>query len=258
MTGSECTVVVERRGPLATVLIDHAVKRNAMSVVVQDGLISAFDEIANDDTVAVVVLTSSGDSFCAGGDLVEMQAHRSAEAAEAMARRTRSVLDRIRRCPAPVVAGLNGDAIGGGSELALACDFRVAAHTAGIIFAQGRQAVSPGWGGGVDLLDRVGPSTAQRLLGTTARVSGDDGLRLGLLDAVAAADESVADAVAAFIEPFLRRPAQVLRANKALAIANRMSGRRAELEAIELQQFVTTWMHDDHWEALDAFVNRTP
>ncbi|HUF98234.1 MAG TPA: enoyl-CoA hydratase/isomerase family protein [Ilumatobacter sp.] len=256
MSHSARVVSIARRGALATVLIDHAAKRNALSGSVQDGLISAFEEIARDDNVAVVVLTSAGDSFCSGGDLAEIQSHRTVEAAEAMARRSRSVLDRIRRCPAPVVAGLNGDAIGGGTELALACDFRVVAHGASMLFAQGRQALSPAWGGGVDLIERVGPSMAQRLLGTTARVSGDEGLRLGLFDAVAAADETIDDAVAAFVEPLLRRPTQVLRANKALAIASRMNARRDELEAIELEQFTRTWMHADHWEALDGFLNR--
>ncbi len=241
---------------MATVFIDHAAKRNALSSIVQDGLISAFDQLASDSSVGVVVLTGAGDTFCSGGDLVEIQTHNTPESAQAMATRIRSVLDRIRRCPAPVVAALNGDAIGGGAELALACDFRVASHDAHMMFAQARQAVSPGWGGGIDLIDRVGASRAQRLLGTTARVGGDDALRLGLFDAVAAANGSVDDAVDTFIEPFLRRPAHVLRANKALAIAARIDDRREQLEAIELEQFVNTWMHPDHWAALDAFVNR--
>lgn len=249
-------VSVARRGPLATVLIDHTAKRNALSAIVQDGLISAFDQLATEPSVGVVVLTGAGDTFCSGGDLVEIQTRNTPESARAMATRIRSVLDRIRRCPAPVVAGLNGDAIGGGAELALACDFRVAAHDAHMMFAQANQAVSPGWGGGIDLVERVGASRAQRLLGTTARVSGDEALRLGLFDAVAAAEDSIHDAIDAFVEPFLRRPAQVLRANKALAIASRIDDRREQLEAVELEQFVNTWMHPDHWVALDAFVNR--
>jgi enoyl-CoA hydratase len=257
MTTVGAVVSVARRGPLATVLIDHAAKRNAMSAIVQDGLISAFEHLADDSSVGVVVLTGAGDTFCSGGDLVEIQAHNTVDSARHMATHIRSVLDRIRQCPAPVVAGLNGDAIGGGSELALACDFRVAAHDAHIMFAQASQAVSPGWGGGIDLIERVGPSRAQRLLGTTARLGGDEALRLGVFDAVAAADDSIDDAIAAFIEPFLRRPAQVLRANKALAIAARIDDRRGRLEAIELEQFVSAWMHPDHWAALAAFVNRS-
>jgi enoyl-CoA hydratase len=165
-------------------------------------------------------------------------------------------MDAIRRFPAPVVAALNGPAIGGGSEFALAADYRVAAADAHLVFGQVGQAVTPGWGGAVDLIERVGAGTAQRLLAGGTRLGHAEGLALGLYDAVAAERESLADAVARFMTPLLAAPVQVLRGNKAVALAARFTPERARVEAAELEQFVATWMHADHWARLNAFLTR--
>src|SRR5688572_10792422 len=136
-----------------------------MSEVLQDALSETFAELATDPTIGLVVLTADGEAaFCSGGDLYEVARADTPELARALATRIRGVLDTVRRFPAPVVAALNGLALGGGSEFALSADFRVAAAHAQIVFGQVGQAVSPGWGGGVDLVERVGGAAAQRLL----------------------------------------------------------------------------------------------
>lgn len=250
-------VAVTRNGARADVTICHAAKRNAMSEVVQQALAATFTELADDPTIGLVVLTSEGDAaFCSGGDLYEVARADTPDRARDLATRIRGVLDTIRRFPAPTVAALNGLALGGGSELAVCADFRVAAAHAHIVFGQVGQAVSPGWGGGVDLVERVGAPTAQRLLASGARLSHAEGLALGLYDAVAAEGESLAEAVDRFVAPLLEAPPQVLRASKALAIAARFTPQRAALEAVELDRFVATWMHPDHWARLNAFLNR--
>lgn len=251
-------IEVARDGARVDVTVLHAAKRNAMSEVVQEGLAATFTELAGDPTVGLVVLTSQGDAaFCSGGDLYEVARADTPESARELATRIRGVLDTIRRFPAPVVAALNGLALGGGSELAVCADYRVAAAGAHIVFGQVGQAVSPGWGGGVDLVERVGTAVAQRLLGSGTRLTHAEGLALGLYDAVADAGEPLAAAVDRFVAPLLAAPAQVLRANKALAVAARFTPRRAALEAVELEQFVATWMHADHWDRLNAFLNRS-
>jgi enoyl-CoA hydratase len=247
---------VARSGARVDVTVAHTAKRNAMSVVLQDALATTFAELARDSTIGVVVVTGEGPAFCSGGDLVEVASAVTSNKARALALRIRAVMDAIRRFPAPVVAALNGPAIGGGSEFALAADYRVAAAAAHIVFGQVGQAVTPGWGGGVDLIERVGAATAQRLLASGAELGHAEGLALGLYDAVAAEGEGLAAAIDRFVSPLLAAPVQVLRGNKAVTLAARFTPERARVEAAELEHFVATWMHPDHWERLNAFLTR--
>lgn len=257
MSVAASVVEVVRAGARADVIMRHGAKRNAMSEVLQASLTAAFTELATDESIGVVVLTGEGETaFCSGGDLVEVARADTPDSARELATRIRGVLDTIRRCPAPVVAGLNGLALGGGSELAVVADFRVAAAHAQIVFGQVGQAVSPGWGGGVDLVELVGPRAAQRLLATGAKLTHAEGLALGLYDAVAPEGTPLSETLDAFVGSLLHAPPQVLRANKALAIAARFTPDRARREAAELDGFVSTWMHQDHWDRLHAFLNR--
>ncbi|MFQ5557566.1 MAG: enoyl-CoA hydratase/isomerase family protein [Acidimicrobiales bacterium] len=254
---SDGSIRSERAGARLTLVIDRPHKRNALSRHLQDELAAALDAHAGDETIGVVVITAAGtDNFVSGGDLVALAEVRSAEGAREIAVHGRGVLDRVRRFPVPVVAALNGDALGGGAELALACDFRVAAVGARIAFAQGRQAITSAWGGGADLMTVVGPSMALRLLCTTEAVAHDLGLRVGLYDLVAAPSESLDRALDGFLAPMLRQAPHVLRSYKSLAVARRMDDRRSVLEAVELDDFVRNWVHEDHWSALAAFLSR--
>src|SRR4029077_20460381 len=108
-----------------------------------------------------LVIRGAGDrAFCAGGDLKELEHMRSEADAAAMAHQMRATLDRIPQLPIPVIAGLNGDALGGGAELALACDFRIAASHARIGFAQITLGLMPAWGASERLASLVGRSRA--------------------------------------------------------------------------------------------------
>lgn len=254
---AEGRIRTERQGALVTVIVDRETKRNALSRHLQDELGSTLDELADDDTIGLIVLTGAGDrSFVSGGDLKKLLEVRTRMAAIEMALHARSVLDRIRRFPAPVVAALNGDALGGGAELAAACDFRVLAAHARMAFVQGRHAISTAWGGGVDLMHLVGVSQALRLLTTCQYIEQVDGLAMGLYDRCATDPESLADVVAEFTAPMLEQPPNVLRTYKAMATAARMNADRPAVEAAELENFVNGWVHDDHWRALDRVFGR--
>jgi enoyl-CoA hydratase len=154
----------------------------------------------------------------------------------------------------PVVAALNGDAMGGGAELAMACDFRIAAAHARIGFVQGQLSLSTAWGGGIDLMQRLGPSAALGILGRSQMLSGGDALREGLLDAVASPGRPLDELAHEFLAPFVRQAPQVLRAFKALAIASRRGVPRSELCELEAGRFADLWVHDDHWQAVDRLV----
>lgn len=248
----EGRIRTERRGALVTVIVDRETKRNALSRHLQDELAATFEHLADDITIGLVVLTGAGDrSFVSGGDLTKLAEVRTNMAAIEMALHARSVLDRVRRFPAPVIAALNGDALGGGAELAAACDFRVLAAHARMAFVQGRHAISTAWGGGVDLMHLVGTQRALRLLTTCQYIEHADGLAMGLYDRCATTGESLADVVDDFAEPMLEQTPRVLRTYKAMAVAARMHAQRPPVEAAELENFVAGWVHDDHWRALD-------
>jgi enoyl-CoA hydratase len=249
------TVRVASADGVLRVTIDRAEKRNALSRALLDDLRQLFETRAVDEALRVAVLTAAGtQSFAAGGDLRDLAAIRTREDAVAMATQARAALDAIRHFPVPVVAALNGVALGGGAELAVACDLRIAAAHGGIGFVQGQLNISTAWGGGIDLMRLLGPARALTVLGRSEVLSAAQAHALGLIDAVAASDEPFAGFVARFLAPLARQAPQVMRAFKAQALAERLGRPRAEREETETRLFSFTWAHDDHWAAADRFL----
>lgn len=245
-------LVVGRRGPVLEVTINRPDKRNALALALLDQLAATFRDHAGDATIGCAVLTGAGDrSFAAGGDLRELDAVRSPEATADMAARGRAALDAIRAFPAPVVAAVNGTALGGGAELAMACDLRLAAAGAELGFLQAELAVTTAWGGGIDLLAAVGTGRALELLGSARRLTAGQALALGLVQDVAPANQPFAVFVAEWVDRLARRPARVLRAQKALVAAARRE-LHARLAPVEGAGFAAAWLHADHWEAAAA------
>jgi enoyl-CoA hydratase len=244
-------LLITRRGDRLDVTINRPGQRNALSLELLDRLGAAFAEHAGDAGLKCAVLTAAGDRcFAAGGDLKELTAVRSEAATLAMSRRARAALDAVRRFPVPVIAALNGHALGGGAELAMACDLRVAASGAELGFLQAQLNVTTAWGGGIDLLALLGPARGLALLLEARRIPAAEALALGLVQRVCAAGEPLADCTDRFLEPLLARPVQVLRAYKALALAARLE-LHARLAAQEERSFTATWVHDDHWAAAE-------
>jgi enoyl-CoA hydratase len=251
------TVRVASADGVLRVTIDRAEKRNALSRAVLEELRQVFRTHAVDEALRVAVLTAAGSqSFAAGGDLRDLAAVRTREDAVTMASQARGALDAIRHFPVPVVAALNGVALGGGAELAVACDLRIAAAHAGIGFVQGQLNISTAWGGGIDLMRLLGPARALGVLGRGEVLGAAQAHALGVIDAVAAADESFEQFVARFLAPLARQAPQVMRAFKAQALAERLGRPRAEREEIETRLFSLTWAHDDHWAAADRLLAR--
>ncbi|TVR07613.1 MAG: enoyl-CoA hydratase/isomerase family protein [Salinarimonadaceae bacterium] len=250
-------LLCERADGVLRVVVNRPEKRNALSRTLLADLRAAFLAASEDETLRLAILTGAGDkSFAAGGDLRDLSSVRTEEEARQMSLDARAALDAIRDFPVPVIAGLNGDALGGGAELAAACDFRVAAGHARIGFVQGRLGVSTAWGGGIDLINILGPTKALRLLATARVLDAREAMETGFVDAVAGEGEhegcDLDAATQAFAAPMLKQAPQVLRAFKALSVAARRGEGRAGLEAIENARFARTWIHDDHWAAADA------
>ena len=172
-------------GGVLSVTINRAEKRNPLSLGVLDSMRRIFTDAADDPAITVAVVTGAGSkAFASGGDLAELSAYRTREEAEAISRHGKAALDAIRLFPVPVVARLNGVALGGGAELALACDLRYASADSSFGYIHGRLRISPSWGGGKDLVRAVGPAKALQLMATAAIVDANEAHALGVIDQV--------------------------------------------------------------------------
>jgi len=240
-------LIVEVCDHVLRLTINRPEKRNPLSLGLLDDIGNTFAEHAENRDLKLAVIRGAGDkAFAAGGDLKELDAVRSEADTLAMSRRGRKALDHIRYFPLPVVGALNGLALGGGAELAMACDLRIAAAHAEIGLIQSRLNVTTAWGGGIDLLDLVGDSRALHILITGQRIKAKQALKLGMVNAVA--DANFDASVEQFLAPYLEHNSQVIRGYKTTALAHRQR-LHEKLDAVEEAQFVKTWVHDDHWAA---------
>lgn len=172
----------ERRGSVGWVRLNRPDRRNAIDVDTRRGLAEAFALLGSDEEVGVIVLTGTGTTFCAGVDLHEQTPQRG------LLDLGEPVSAPVERCPVPVVAAMNGPAVGGGFELALACDMRVASKTAWFALTELRIGSLPGSGGTQRLFDSLPPAVAWKMLLTGSRLDADDAERFGLVSDVYAED----------------------------------------------------------------------
>lgn len=227
---------------LAVLTIDRPHARNAISLETMDQLEQALDAAEGASALAI---TGAGDrAFVSGGDLKELSAIRTEEDAAAMARRMRSICDRLANFPAPVIAALNGHALGGGAEVAVAADIRLAADDIKIGFNQVALEIMPAWGGAERLAALVGKSRALLLAGTGIVLDAVHAERIGLIDQVMPRST--------FDEDW-RRVARALSARPASEIKRVINGVSPE-EAVTA--FARLWVRDAHWHAADRVMSR--
>ena len=250
-------ILTEERQPGALWLtVDRASKHNALARTVLDELAAAVRSAGLRDDLRYLVVTGAGERyFAAGGDLRDLADVRDEAAVLVMMDEAGAALDAIRACPVPVIAYLNGDAIGGGAELALACDMRLQARHARIGFIQAKLAITSAWGGGPDLFQLIGPARAMRMMSRCELVSAEQALAWGLADAVVA-DGPQGEDLAAFTKPLNACPPQVLRGIKAQAIVARHGSGWNAHRAVEQKHLVRTWLHDDHWAASEKLLSK--
>lgn len=228
---------------LAVLTIDRPHARNAIALDTMDQLEKALDAAAG---ARALVITGAGDrAFVSGGDLKELSALRTEEDASAMAKRMRSICDQLAGFPAPVIAALNGHAFGGGAEVAVAADIRVAADDIKIGFNQVELEIMPAWGGAERLAALVGKGRALLLAGTGTALSAVEAERIGLVDLVLPRPS--------FDEGW-RSVARSLARHPATEIKRVIRGVSPD-EAIA--SFARLWVADAHWQAAERVMNRT-
>jgi enoyl-CoA hydratase len=168
---------------VATVTISRPDKLNALNVAVFDDLTLIVDELRDRADIAGVILTGAGRAFVAGADIAELEPH-GALAAKALARRGQLVFNRLESLPKPVIAAVNGFALGGGCELAMACHIRIASEAAKFGQPEVKLGLVPGYGGTQRLPRLVGKGRALQLLMTGEVIDAAEAFRIGLVNRV--------------------------------------------------------------------------
>lgn len=235
-------VDLELADGLAVITIDRPQARNAIAPTTMDELEKAIESA---EGARALVIRGAGDkAFVSGGDLKELAALRTEEEAAAMAWRMRGICDQIAAFPAPVVAALNGHALGGGAEVAVAADIRVAADDIKIGFNQVSLAIMPAWGGAERLAALVGRGRALMLAGSGTIMQAAEAERVGLIDRVYSRET--------FEEGWRSLGAAL--ANPAAADIKRVVSGATPDEAVAA--FARLWVADEHWAAADRVMNR--
>jgi enoyl-CoA hydratase len=180
-------LVVEKKDSVALVKLNRP-PVNALNIAIMSELDEAVAKLDKDPDVKIIVLTGSGKAFAAGADIAEMKDMSGLEA-RAFALRTQRILARFENLDKPVIAAINGLALGGGCEVALACDLRYAADSAKIGQPELRLGVIPGWAGTQRLTRLVGIGKAKEMIYTAEPVDGKEAERIGLVTKAVPLDE---------------------------------------------------------------------
>lgn len=242
------------RDRVATVTINNPDRLNALDEEHLNGLLDAFRQAASDASVRAIILTGAGEKAFVAGANIKQMATMSPEEAMRFGRLGHAVGAAIERAPQPVIAAIHGFALGGGCELALACDIRVAATTA--VFAQPEVGlgIPPGWGGTQRLPRLVGKGVASEMIFTGRRVKAEEALRIGLVNAVHEPDELMDKA---------REMAAGIAANSpsAVRLSKRLIARAADAHpsaglAEEAHAFAESFGTPDQREGMGAFVEK--
>lgn len=251
------TVLCEREGAIAIVTLNRPDKLNALNAELLADLDATFAELSaatGDSAVSCVILTGAGEkAFAAGADIAAM-ADMTTEQARAFSELGHRICSRIEKAPFPVIGAINGFALGGGCEIALACDFLYASEKVKLGQPEVNLGVMPGFGGTQRLARRVGIGRARELCYTGDTVGADEALRIGLVNAIVPGAELMAKA---------REVAGKIASKGRLAVAQckRVLYTGADVpidvaNALETQSFAMLFGTKDRAEGMKAFVEK--
>ena len=208
-----------------------------------------------EERLRAMILIGAGDkTFLSGGDLKEFQHLKTVEEARHMVSTMKEVTDLLAGFPWPVIAAVNGLAVGGGCETAVACDFRIASRTAKLGYRQIKMGVMSGWGGGPRLVHLIGKGRALRLMTTGDLLSADEALAIGLVDQVVPPEQVLPTALA-LARTIAENAPLAVRAYKRLVQITVRVPLEAALE-FETELFGPVWVSEDHDECVRAFFEK--
>lgn len=245
---------LEHEGPVATLTVDRAAALNALDATTLEDIGNAVEQVADSREVRCLLLTGAGSkAFVAGADIAAMQRFSAVEGRN-FARRGQAIMRRLEELPLPTIAVVNGFALGGGCELALACDLIFASQTARFGQPEINLGIIPGFGGTQRLARRIGIGRARELIFSGAMIDAAEARRIGLADRVIAAEQLL---------PAAREFAQTLAAKAPVALQQAKAALNAGADvdlasgcSYEAEAFGITFATDDRREGMAAFLEK--
>ncbi len=245
------TLLVEREGRVAILTVNRPDKLNALNQQVRDEAVAILAELENDDSVGVIVVTGAGEkSFIAGADIGEFAGRSPLDQRHAM--RSPRIFDAMATYPKPVIAMINGFCLGGGCELAMSCDMRIASDKAKFGQPEIKLGLIPGGGGTQRLPRLVGMGNAMRLILSGDMIGAEEAKSMGLVEMVFPAGElraktlELAQRIAGFSPATLKVAKEAMRASERLPIEDGL--------AYERDLFCLCFSTEDKKEGVEAFL----
>jgi enoyl-CoA hydratase len=252
---SNLLLEVDEESGVALLTINRADKLNALNRTLLSELSLALDEVAEDERVRALVITGAGSkAFVAGADIAEIAALEDDEAGVEFARYGQGIFSQIERLPIPVIMAINGYALGGGCELALAGDMRIASENAQLGQPEVNLGVIPGYGGTQRLARIIGRDRAKSLIFTGERVGAEEAYRLGLVDRIVPQAELVDEAIKVARNLAGKAPRAIALAK--MAINEGISLPLDEAIELEAQLFGQAAATQDRREGATAFLEK--
>src|SRR3989449_4971230 len=247
------TILVERRERVAIITINRAEKRNALNIQTRTEGVAALDELGTDESVRVVIITGAGDkAFIAGADIAEFAERTAITQREVMLER--SLFNAIDGFPKPIIAMVNGYCLGGGCEVALACDIRIASEKASFGQPEINLGIIPGGGGTQRLTRLVGEGKSMELILTGEIIDAQTSLLMGLVNHVVPADQLETKTIGIANRIAEKSPIALRLAKEAIELASRSNldeGLRREVDL-----FALCFSSEDKDEGVKAFLEK--
>lgn len=247
-------VLLEMKDHVAVITINRPKALNALSTEVLSDLNSALAEVCQTKSIYALIITGAGEkSFVAGADIAEMKDKNTDEAAT-YGRFGNQVFSRIENFRCPVIAAVNGFALGGGCELAMACDIRIASSNARFAQPETGLGITPGFGGTQRLPRLVGAGIAKELIYSCRQIKADEALAIGLVNKVVEPENLMEEAMKLANRIATNAPIAVANAKKAIN-----DGLQTNMDAgvsIEVKEFSACFATEDQKLAMNAFVNK--
>lgn len=248
-------LLFETRGRVALVTINRPSAMNALSSDLLGELDVVLDTVASTPEIKGVIVTGAGKAFVAGADISQMAGYNPEEARAYMAK-AQCVFNRIELMDKPFLAAVNGYALGGGCELAMACDFRFAGEKAVFGQPEVNLGVIPGFGGSQRLPRLVNTGLAKELIYSGRTVKADEALRIGLVNRVCAADELL-DQAFDIMNSIVSKPATAIR-NAKIAINRGQDADLYKALELEIDLIALCFATEDQKEGMKAFLEKRP